>query len=142
MTQYYDSEVERLYALLHVGSNTSPVVDESQKCAVEKCEVIECAVPMELDIECKQPQAPVAPAAPTGNIRGMSDPKECFDVFRFNIEPVRLMSPPYPAPPPRLHYTTWWRSMARKIYAKQILSIKQEAANAAASIVLQQRDLE
>ncbi len=30
-------------------------------------------------------------------------------------EPLRLLRLPLPAPPPKLHYRTWWRSISRKL---------------------------
>ena len=32
------------------------------------------------------------------------------------LEPSRLLGLPNPAPPPKLHYSTWWRSITRRIY--------------------------
>ncbi len=36
---------------------------------------------------------------------------------QFNLmEHLRLPALPYPAPPPKLHYSTWWRSVTRRLY--------------------------
>jgi hypothetical protein len=32
------------------------------------------------------------------------------------LDPSRLLELPHPAPPPKLHYSTWWRSITRRIY--------------------------
>ena len=35
----------------------------------------------------------------------------------FMIEaPAKLLGLPNPAPPPKIHYSTWWRSIVRRIY--------------------------
>ncbi len=30
-------------------------------------------------------------------------------------EPIRLLRQPLPAPPPKLHYSTWWRCISRRL---------------------------
>jgi hypothetical protein len=38
-------------------------------------------------------------------------------VTKFIIaEPSRMLRLPCPAPPPKLHYSTWWRSVTRRMY--------------------------
>ena len=43
-------------------------------------------------------------------------------VFRIEYEPARFL--PNPAPPPRLHYSTFWRSVAKRIYRMRSDEIK------------------
>ena len=38
-------------------------------------------------------------------------------VFRIEYDPAKLL--PQPAPPPKLHYSTFWRTIARKIYDRR-----------------------
>jgi hypothetical protein len=39
------------------------------------------------------------------------------------VEPSRVFILPCPAPPPKLHYSTWWRSVARRIYRANASSV-------------------
>ena len=32
------------------------------------------------------------------------------------IDHSRLLELPHPAPPPKLHYSTWWKSVTRRVY--------------------------
>ena len=47
------------------------------------------------------------------------DDIECPEFLNVGIEPLRLLRQPLPAPPPRLHYSTWWRSLCRKLMDRQ-----------------------
>jgi hypothetical protein len=50
-----------------------------------------------------------------------------IDSARF--EPIRRLR--FPAPPPRLHYTTFWKWLTRRIYAKHREAIVQDARQTA-----------
>lgn len=42
---------------------------------------------------------------------------------RFVIaEPSRVIKMPFPAPPPKLHYSTFWRSVTRRLYRTYAMS--------------------
>ena len=48
---------------------------------------------------------------------GLVHIRHCHQVTQFIIaEPSRLLGLPYPAPPPKHHYSTWWRSITRRVY--------------------------
>ncbi len=48
-----------------------------------------------------------------------------FDVSFYDPESSRRL--PNPAPPPKLHYSTFWRSVTRRIYQKRAREAKQLA---------------
>jgi hypothetical protein len=52
-------------------------------------------------------------------------------IVRFNLGAnlIRGNSVPANAPPPRLHYTTFWRSLTRRVYCKQMNETKMKARN-------------
>ena len=46
-----------------------------------------------------------------------SHPQSDVTLFYIQYDPERLLQTP--APPPKLHYSTFWRSIGRKIYYKR-----------------------
>jgi hypothetical protein len=50
-------------------------------------------------------------------------------IVRFNLGAMSSHSVPANAPPPRLHYTTFWRSLTRRVYCKQMNETKMKARN-------------
>mmetsp|Transcript_37742 Transcript_37742/g.79035 ORF Transcript_37742/g.79035 Transcript_37742/m.79035 type:complete len:133 (-) Transcript_37742:450-848(-) len=51
----------------------------------------------------------------------MPDDVECLEFLNVEREPLRLLRQPLPAPPPKLHYSTWWRSLSRKLMDQQYM---------------------
>ena len=55
---------------------------------------------------------------------GLFEIRHDHQVTQFVIgEPARLLRLPYPAPPPKLHYSTWWRSVSRRLYRAHASSV-------------------
>jgi hypothetical protein len=48
-----------------------------------------------------------------------SDDVECPVLINVEREPLRLLRRPFPAPPPKLHFSTWWRSLSRRLMDQQ-----------------------
>jgi hypothetical protein len=61
--------------------------------------------------------------------------KSCPTVIIFNTQnfgPFRCL--PCPAPPPKLHFSTFWRSLTRRLYFKRVAEMKQAARDSRTSL--------
>ncbi len=120
-TMAHDHDLlESLYTLLSSGANTSPRVHVATSSSNFAASCLDCSETVNLDDTARISEHP-------DNLnfnQDLPDPSACFTIFQFESEPERLIQLPHPAPPPRLHYATWWRCIGRKIYSRHIQSIK------------------
>jgi hypothetical protein len=76
-------------------------------------------MPKQVVYECPDPTMP-------DQLQIYSNSKPVRSIILFNITDLENSHQlPSPSPPPKLHYSTFWRSVARRIYYKHLEETKQ-----------------
>ncbi len=98
-------------AILSNGKNIPAEVQAVPAHMQVDCRLCECSLEL-VGEECKQ-----FSTAKLGGANGLIHNNHCQQVIQFIlVEPSKLLGLPCPAPPPKLHYSTRWRSIARRMY--------------------------